>query len=69
MLNIYGMAAVCFFVFGMVCAVAAIVMGNNIAALLVIAGFVGSGLMAIADTLGRSYHPAIFRDDCGVEPK
>lgn len=55
MLNLYGLAAVALFSFGTVCAGAAVVMSNNIAALLAIAGFVGSGLMATANTLGRSH--------------
>jgi hypothetical protein len=65
MLSIYGLAAIFLFCFGIGCAAVAVLMGNNIPALLAIAGLAGSGLMAIADTLDRSYHPAISRKEKG----
>ena len=60
MLTLNGLTAVFLFSFGTASAAAAFVQGNNIAALLAIAGLVGSGLFVIADMLGRSYQPAIY---------
>jgi len=59
MSNLYGLIAFCLFSFGVASVAAAIVQGNNIAAVLAIAGLSGSGLFAIADALGRSSHKAL----------
>ena len=44
---------------GLSCAAMALLNGNSVAALLAIAGFVGSGLLAIADSLAISHQPAV----------